>query len=95
MAPRSLRTLAHHRTQIAHDVGLIKSYTLLGWKIVMVDEVRQGLHSLRRTDRDTLRQVSDALDLLAIEGPALDRRPDQGLEVAPPEGATARIGRCE
>jgi hypothetical protein len=33
----------------------------------MVDEVRQWLHS--RTDRDTLRQVSDALDLLAIDGP--------------------------
>lgn len=39
----------------------------------MVDEVRQWLHSLRRSDRDTLRQVSDALDLLAIEGPALGR----------------------
>jgi hypothetical protein len=39
----------------------------------MVDEVRQWLHSLRRTDRDTLRQVSDALDVLAIEGPALGR----------------------
>jgi hypothetical protein len=46
---------------------------LLVWKIVMVDEVRQWLHSLRRTDRDTLRQVSDALDLLAIEGPTLGR----------------------
>lgn len=39
----------------------------------MVDEVRQWLHSLRRTDRDTLRQVSDALDLLAIEDPLLGR----------------------
>jgi hypothetical protein len=52
---------------------LIKPYTLLVWKIVMVDEVRQWLHGLRHTDRDTLRQVSDALDLLAIEGPALGR----------------------
>jgi hypothetical protein len=52
---------------------LIKPYTLLVWKIVMVDEVRQWLHGLRRTDRDTLRQVSDAPDLLAIEGPALGR----------------------
>jgi hypothetical protein len=41
------------------------------WKIVMVDEVRQWLHSLRRTDQNTLRQISDALDLLAIEGPML------------------------
>lgn len=39
----------------------------------MVGEVRQWLHELRRTDRDTLRQISDALDLLAIDGPALGR----------------------
>jgi len=39
----------------------------------MVGEVRQWLHALRRTDRDTLRQVSDALNLLAIEGPTLGR----------------------
>ena len=49
----------------------IKAYTLLVWKIVMVDEVRQWLHSLRRTDQNTLRQISDALDLLTIEGPML------------------------
>jgi hypothetical protein len=77
---------------------LIKPYILLVWKIVMVDEVRQWLHGLRRTDRDTLRQVSDALDLLAIRGsrarPA-NRRPDQGLEVAPLEGAAARVVGCE
>jgi hypothetical protein len=41
---------------------LIKPYTSLVWKIVMVDEVRQWLNGLRRTDRDTPRQVSDALD---------------------------------
>jgi hypothetical protein len=52
-------------------VKSIKAYTLLVWKIVMVDEVRQWLHSLRRTDQNTLRQISDALDLLAIEGPML------------------------
>lgn len=39
----------------------------------MAGEVRQWLHELRRTDRDTLRQVSDALDLLALEGPTLGR----------------------
>lgn len=39
----------------------------------MVDEVRQWLHALRRTDQNTLRQISDALDLLAIEGPMLGR----------------------
>lgn len=39
----------------------------------MVDEVRQWLHALRRTDQVTLRQISDALDLLAMEGPTLGR----------------------
>jgi hypothetical protein len=56
---------------VGADVKSIKAYTLLVWKIVMVDEVRQWLHSLRRTDQNTLRQISDALDLLAIEGPML------------------------
>ncbi len=39
----------------------------------MVSEVRQWLHELRRMDRDTLRQISDTLDLLAVEGPTLGR----------------------
>lgn len=39
----------------------------------MTGEVRQWLHELRHNDRDTLRQISDALDLLTIEGPTLGR----------------------
>ena len=39
----------------------------------MVGEVRQWLHELRRTDPGTSRQISDALDLLAAEGPTLGR----------------------
>ena len=39
----------------------------------MVGEVRQWLHVLRRTDPGTSRQISDALDLLAAEGPTLGR----------------------
>ena len=58
-----------------------KRYTPGVWRIVMVGEVRQWLHELRRTDPDTLRQISDALDLLAARrpdvGPA-DRRPGEG-----------------
>jgi len=50
-----------------------KRYTPGVWRIVMVGEVRQWLHELRRTDPDTLRQISDALDLLAAEGPTLGR----------------------
>jgi hypothetical protein len=43
------------------------------WRVVMTAEVRQWLHGLRRTDRDTLRQISDALNLLGLEGPTLGR----------------------
>ena len=50
-----------------------KTYTPGVWRIVMVGEVRQWLHELRRTDPGTLRQISDALDLLAAEGPTLGR----------------------
>lgn len=39
----------------------------------MAGEVRAWLHELRRTDPTTLRQISDALDLLALEGPTLGR----------------------
>lgn len=39
----------------------------------MTAEVREWLHGLRKTDRDTLRQVSDALSLLSLEGPTLGR----------------------
>lgn len=39
----------------------------------MTDDVRHWLHALRRNDRDTLRQISDALDVLAVDGPTLGR----------------------
>lgn len=35
--------------------------------------MRTWLHELRRADPTTLRQISDALDLLALDGPTLDR----------------------
>lgn len=43
------------------------------WQIVIVDEVRDWLHELRRTDRDTLHQVSAALNNLEAYGPGLGR----------------------
>ena len=61
----------------------------------MVGEVRQWLHELRRTDPGTSRQISDALDLLAAEGPTLggpaDRRPGEGLKPAPSQGTSAWV----
>jgi len=43
------------------------------WKVTVVEPARSWLHSLRTDDRDTLRQIANAIDLLAAEGPALGR----------------------
>ena len=43
------------------------------WTIVVVEPIRSWLHELRRTDRRTLLQISQAIDALAEEGPALGR----------------------
>ena len=48
-------------------------YSDVVWRVMMTAEVRQWLHGLRRSDRDTLRQISDALNLLGLEGPTLGR----------------------
>jgi len=45
----------------------------MAWTIVVVEPVRSWLHGLRQTDRQTLVQVSKAIDALAEEGPALGR----------------------
>src|SRR3954469_10240681 len=45
----------------------------VAWKIVVVEPALSWLHSLRRTDRDTLIQVSQAVTALQGEGPALGR----------------------
>ncbi|GAA3120933.1 type II toxin-antitoxin system RelE/ParE family toxin [Streptosporangium carneum] len=45
----------------------------MDWQIVIVPEVRDWLHELRKTDRQTLLQVTAALDRVAEEGPALGR----------------------
>lgn len=43
------------------------------WTIVIVPEVAEWLHVLRRSDRPTLGLITAALDQLASEGPALGR----------------------
>lgn len=45
----------------------------MGWSIVVVEPALSWLHSLRGTDRDTLRQISKAITALQEEGPALGR----------------------
>ncbi|MFJ8748788.1 type II toxin-antitoxin system RelE/ParE family toxin [Streptomyces sp. NPDC102441] len=44
----------------------------MAWKIVVAEPALSWLHDLRRTDRDTLIQVSQAI-ALQEEGPALGR----------------------
>ncbi|MFF7276439.1 type II toxin-antitoxin system RelE/ParE family toxin [Streptomyces griseorubiginosus] len=45
----------------------------MAWDIVVVEPALSWLHGLRRTDRDTLIQVSQAVAALQEEGPALGR----------------------
>jgi hypothetical protein len=45
----------------------------VGWEILVVEPARGWLHELRRSDRSTLREISNAIDVLATEGPSLGR----------------------
>ncbi|MFI7276758.1 type II toxin-antitoxin system RelE/ParE family toxin [Streptomyces sp. NPDC049879] len=45
----------------------------MAWEIVVVEPALSWLHTLRRTDRHTLIQVSEAIGALREEGPALGR----------------------
>src|SRR5688572_4705908 len=45
----------------------------MSWSIVVVEPALSWLHALRRTDRKTLLSVSQAIEALSIEGPALGR----------------------
>jgi hypothetical protein len=45
----------------------------VSWQIVVVEEMGNWLHELRRLDRDTLFSISAALDVLALRGPSLGR----------------------
>jgi hypothetical protein len=46
---------------------------VVAWTVVVVEPVRSWLHSLRRSDRGTLVLISQAIDALVEEGPALGR----------------------
>ncbi|NUW01455.1 addiction module toxin RelE [Streptomyces sp. CAI 127] len=39
----------------------------------MVDEVREWLHALRKQDRETVRLIAAAIDVLESQGPTLGR----------------------
>lgn len=43
------------------------------WTVIVVEPCLSWLHDLRRTDRDTLVLISQAITVLAEEGPALGR----------------------
>ncbi|MFI5727328.1 type II toxin-antitoxin system RelE/ParE family toxin [Streptomyces cyaneofuscatus] len=43
------------------------------FKIIVVEPARSWLHGLRQHDRDTLLQVTAAINVLQVEGPALGR----------------------
>jgi hypothetical protein len=45
----------------------------VSWRIVIVEAMRDWLHELRHTDRDTLLSITAALDVLAVRGPSLGR----------------------
>jgi hypothetical protein len=43
------------------------------WSIIVVEPALSWLHRLRRTDRESLLLISQAIEALTIEGPALGR----------------------
>ncbi|MEH0471175.1 type II toxin-antitoxin system RelE/ParE family toxin [Streptomyces sp. B21-097] len=45
----------------------------MSWDIVIVDEVRDWLRQLRKEDRETVRLIAAAIDVLESQGPALGR----------------------
>ena len=45
----------------------------MAWSIIVVEPALSWLHALRRTDRRSLVLISQAIEALSIEGPALGR----------------------
>ncbi|MCO6010872.1 type II toxin-antitoxin system RelE/ParE family toxin [Actinoallomurus purpureus] len=45
----------------------------MSWRIIVDEDVRDWLHGIRRTDKETLHLVSAAIDVPALRGPALGR----------------------
>jgi hypothetical protein len=46
---------------------------VVAWSIIVVEPALSWLHTLRRTDRNSLLLISQAIEALSIEGPALGR----------------------
>jgi hypothetical protein len=68
---------------------------VVAWSIIVVEPALSWLHGLRRTDRRTLILVSQAIEALSVEGPALGRPladTVKGSALSNLEGATARVG---
>lgn len=45
----------------------------MAWSIIVVEPALSWLHGLRRTDRQTLIFISQAIEALSVEGPSLGR----------------------
>lgn len=45
----------------------------MAWSIIVVEPALSWLHGLRRTDRESLLLISQAIEALSVEGPALGR----------------------
>jgi hypothetical protein len=45
----------------------------MAWSIIVVEPALSWLHGLRRADRQTLILISQAIEALSVEGPALGR----------------------
>jgi hypothetical protein len=58
--------------QLLYNAGIVRRLGV-SFEVRLVDEIRDWLHALRRTDRETLRLVSAAIDLLCDQGPSLGR----------------------
>jgi hypothetical protein len=68
----------------------------MAWAVIVVEPCLSWLHELRRTDRQTLIQISQAITTLAEEGPGLGAASgghDRRIEVLEYEGTAARLGR--
>jgi len=75
----------------------------MAWSIIVVELALSWLHDLRRTDRRTLVLISQAVEALSIEGPALGRPLVDTVkgsalsnlkELRPGSAAPARYGCC-
>jgi hypothetical protein len=62
-------------TLVAYNLCVVlwRLGVVVTWEVLVVEPALSWLHELRRTDRRTLVLISQAIDALSIEGPALGR----------------------